>query len=92
MHKPDIKTAVEIYDRNVEIGNAEIFKLFGAGKQKTAQLKNAVKAVMKARDIKTMMPHNIDTETAYEVWGININRYRQRLRQILKSEGREDTA
>lgn len=85
MHTPDIKTAVEIFDRFPEIGNAEIFQLFGAGKQKTASMKNAVKRIMHERNVKTLLPHNIDTTIAYEVWGINIDDYRKRYARIKKN-------
>lgn len=86
MHKADIKTAVEIYDNNIEIGNKEIYELFGPSTQKITELKSKVKKVMKERDIKTFMRHNVDTATAYEVWGIDIVEYRKRYNQIIKRE------
>lgn len=86
MHIPDIKTAIEIYDLCPEIGNKEIKKLFGTGKDKTLSMKKAVKEEMAKTRAVVMMPSNVDTVIAYRVWGIDIEDYRKRYARLKKYE------
>lgn len=86
MHLPNIKTAIEIYDRYTEIGNKEISMLFGTSKDKTLKLKKAVKEKMAKTKTITFMPRNVDTVTAYKVWGIDIEDYRKRYTRLKKNE------
>lgn len=86
MHLPDIKTAIEMYDRCTEIGNKEISMLFGTAKDKTLKLKKAVKEEMAKTHKLTFMPGNVDTVTAYRVWGIDIEDYRKRYARLKKNE------
>lgn len=74
----DIDTALRIYYSNIEIGNAEMKELF-VGKTGKApsgstlnRLKNEALQLMAKRNIKQYRAYKVNTEIAYEAWGIDI--------------------
>lgn len=81
-----IDTALRIYYTYPEIGNKEIKELFGMSNSRTlARYKREVRQVQAQRGILTSQMHTVNTEVAYEVWGINVadlEKRRKKLREL----------
>ncbi len=82
----DIDTAIRIYYQYPEIGNAQIRELYGKIGNKTIQdYKNAVRERQIEEGIKVNQFHCVNTETAYKVWGIDVEdliRRREKLKKL----------
>ena len=89
MRSPDIETAVRLYYEKPEITNADIKKLFGTGETQTIKIKRAVKEEMAKRGVKSWLPHSVNTEIAYEVWGIDIDNFEKRLKKLRTLYGKD---
>lgn len=80
-----IDIAIKIYYENSEIGNAEIAELFGKMSSSTAvRLKKDVQKVMADRGVESYRAHTVNTEIAYEVWGLNIADLERRRAKLKK--------
>ena len=81
----DIDFAVTIFYERIELANSDIQKLFGIKSSRTvSRLKKSVKEEMVKRD---MLPWNsscVNTEVAFEVWGLDIKDLEKRREKILK--------
>lgn len=80
----DIDTAIKIYYLYPEIGNAEIRELFGSNLS-SSTLTNYKKDVLKRQTelgVKTAVPHSVNTKTAFEVWGIDVDDLEIRRRKL----------
>ena len=82
MKNPDIKTAVQIYYTKPEIVTDDIRKLFSVGKSKAQRMKNEIREVMAEKGVKVWLPHSVNTEVAFEVWGLNITDLEARLKKL----------
>ncbi len=81
----DINFAVQIYYERIELTNADIAKLFGVKSSKTvATLKKPVREEMAKRSILPWNSNCVNTEVAFDVWGLNINDLERRREKILK--------
>ena len=82
----NIDTALRIYYTYPEIGNAEIKELFGPiGSRTVVRYKEIVREEQAKRGVKTAQQFTINTEVAYELWGIDIKdleRRRNKLKQL----------
>lgn len=67
-----IRCAVEIYYTYNDLSTKEVMQLFGCSSTKARQLKKPVQALMRERGILQKTECCIDTETAFEAWGIDI--------------------
>ena len=68
-----IESALNIYYSHSEIGNKEIQSLFGRLSSATiARLKKAVKVEMDNRDIYSYGMYKVNTNVAFDVWGIDV--------------------
>lgn len=72
-----------------EITNADIKELFGTGETQTIKIKKAVKEEMAKRGVKSWLPHSVNTEIAYEVWGIDIDNFEKRLKKLRTLYGKD---
>lgn len=80
-----IETALRIYYTYSELRNEQIKELFGGLADTTVtRYKKAVLNAQADRNVKTSQHHTIDTETAFDVWGINVADLERR-REKLKS-------
>jgi len=78
-----IENALKVYYENAEIGNKEIKTLFGVRSSATlSRLKKIVKAEMIKNNIPSFNPNRVNTKTAYEVWGIDVNDLEERRNKI----------
>ena len=83
----DIETAIRIYYQYPEIDNNQMRELFGKICSSTAaRYKKAVKDEQIKRNVKTMCNNAVNTEVAYDVWGIDVVDLERRLKK-LKSLG-----
>lgn len=83
----NIDTALRIYYQYPEIGNKEIRELFGSiGNSTISTYKKAVQKVQAEKNVMTSQICTINTEVAYEVWGINVEDLERR-RDKLKALG-----
>lgn len=82
----DIDTALRIYYQKPEIGCKEIKELFNVTSSTTiSKLKNAARDKMSEKNIKTFGQYSVNTEAAYEAWGIdveNLTRRRKKLKEL----------
>jgi hypothetical protein len=80
-----IENAVRIYYSYPEIGNREIRELFGKkGETTFVKLKNLVKDEMRRRDMLSYGAYKVNTEVAYEVWGLDIKDLEKRMCKLKK--------
>jgi len=88
MHKRNIKnldTAIRIYYENTEIGNPEIRELFGNLANSTIlHMKNEVLKEMTERKTPRFRYHTVNTEVAFEVWGIDVSDLEKRRSKLIK--------
>lgn len=79
-----IDTALRIYYRYSEIGNKEIKELFGnLGNTTLSRYKEAVKQAQAERGIMTSCLYTVNTELAYEVWGLNVADLERRRKKLI---------
>ncbi len=82
MKQPDIKTALRIYYTCSELGTAEIRELFSVGNTAAAKYKRIVKKKMAEKGQRSFYPNMVNTETAFEVWGINVEALEKKLKKL----------
>lgn len=83
-----IQEAVEIYYRNLTLGNKEINALFGGiGSDKISELKKVARAQMEADSIPNYNGFDVSTISAYKAWGLDINDLTNRYRIMKKVLG-----
>ena len=81
----DIDTELYIYYRYPEIGNKEIKELFGGlGSATLTKYKKAVQEEQIKQNVKTSQLYTINTEMAYEVWGIDVAELEKRRDKLKK--------
>lgn len=89
MKLPDPEKALKLYYTKSEIDNADIRELFDCNISTATRLKNQVRAEMAKTGVKTWLPKNVDVQTAYNVWHIDVDNLEKRLVKLtkLKSAG-----
>lgn len=82
----DISAAIRLYYEHTEIGNKAIRAIFGdMGNGRIGRLKQLVLEAMHERGTVHYNAQYVNTEVAYDVWGINIDRLtagRKKLQQL----------
>lgn len=80
-----IDTALRIFYQYTEIGNKEIRELFGGlGSSTLAHYKKAVREKQAEEGIVTSQLNTVDTDTAYQVWGIDVKKLEERRAKLKK--------
>lgn len=81
-----INEAIRIYYTYPELGNKEIKELFGNLANSTiSHYKKEVREMQSEKGIKTSQKNAVNTEVAYEVWGIDVadlERRRKKLKEL----------
>lgn len=78
-----INEAIRIYYTYPELGNKEIRELFGnLGNSTISNYKKAVRDIQIERKVKTSQKNAVNTEIAYEVWGIDVKDLEQRRKKL----------
>lgn len=82
----DISAAIRLYYEHTEIGNKDIRAIFGdMGNGRIGRLKQLVLKAMHERGTVHYNAQYVNTEVAYDVWGINIDKLtagRKKLQQL----------
>ncbi len=82
----DISAAIRLYYEHTEIGNKDIRAIFGdMGNGRIGRLKQLALEAMHERGTVHYNAQYVNTEVAYDVWGINIDRLtagRKKLQQL----------
>lgn len=79
----DLKTAIELYRTRVELSNADIVKLFGKHSSSTiVKLKELARQKMAEDKIMYLNAQCVNTEAAYEAWGLDIDDLEQRYMRL----------
>ena len=80
-----LETAIRIYYERIELRNADIKEIFGSlGSKTICRLKQVAKDKMKENDIPSWDAKAVNTESAYEAWGLNIEDLEKRLTKLKK--------
>lgn len=89
MQAPDVEKAVKIYYSFTEISNKEIKELFSCGANTAIKLKRIAKEKMAEKKTRCWDSKNVDTETAYIAWGLDIHKLEEKLKKLnqLKAKG-----
>ena len=81
----DIATVIKIYNYSYELDTTDILKLYpGASKDYIARKKRKVKEYMKEKAIPSNDRHTVDTDIAFEAWGINIKAIEKKYSNLIK--------
>lgn len=81
----DIDTALRIYYEKDELDNKDICELFkGLSESKAISMKKEVLEEMTKRKIPQFRKHTVNTDVAYEMWGINIERLERSRAKLIK--------
>lgn len=80
-----IDTALRIYYSKSEIGSEEMLELFGEMCRSSLSLmRKPVLEVMAERGMKSFRQYTVNTEVAYEVWGIDVADLEKRRAKLIK--------
>lgn len=79
----NIATAIEVYYSTVELCNNDIKKLFGINSSSTiAKLKKQALEVMAKKGKRSWTTSAVDTECAFEAWGLDIKSLEQKYKKL----------
>ena len=89
MNAPNIEKAVAIFYNHSEIGNKEIKELFNCGNNSACKLKKQAREKMAELKTRCWDINNVDVETAYIAWGLDIHKLEEKLKKLnqLKAKG-----
>ncbi len=86
-----VETALQLYYKRIELSGADIKELFGEISNCTiAKLKNKARELMRERNTPMWNSQNVNTEVAYEAWGLNIESLERKFAKLQKLEGRSE--
>lgn len=78
-----LKTAIDIYYKHNELSSKEIVELFGNKCYTTIQkLKNKARAEAEAEGKPIFNAANVNTQAAYQAWGLDINDLETRYKKL----------
>lgn len=78
-----VESAVRLYYEKNELSSNDIKQLFDVHSSATiAKLKNLARERMVAENIPVWNTQNVNTATAYKVWGLQIDDLEHRLRKL----------
>ena len=79
-----LATAIQIYYKYTEIGNAEITDLFGVNGQTVLKLKRLAKEQMDDNGVPSWNALKVNTKCAYQSWGLDIDDLEKRYEKLQK--------
>lgn len=80
----DLGLAIQFYCRWTEIGNGEIRQLFGVGSNMALKLKKVAWEKMAKDNTPVWDANKVNTEVAYQVWGLDIKDIERRYEKLKK--------
>lgn len=81
---PSIQEAVELYYEKPLICAGDIKNLFRCGSAKACELKKTAIAKMNELNVPVWNARLIDTDTAFQAWGLDIKKLESRLSKLQK--------
>lgn len=85
-----LETAIRLYYERTELTNGDIRELFGQlGNATVAKLKRTAKELMAERNTPVWNAQRVNTEVAYEAWGLDIEKLEYRLKKLKALEGKK---
>mgnify|MGYP003253963761 CR=1 FL=1 len=80
-----LETAIRLYYEKIELGNTEIKELFRvASGKKVLTLKQIAKERMEQKEVAQWNALRVNTKTAYEAWGLDIDDLERRYNKLQK--------
>ena len=81
----DIGELIQIYYENIEIGNAEIKRMYpGISESTIAKLKDKARNIMAEKKIMPWEARKVNTECAFEAWHLDITDLEKRFQKLQK--------
>lgn len=81
----DVETAIRIYYERTELSTEDIKELFGGmGYVRLTNLKSAAREEMRKRNTLSWNANHVNTEVAFEAWGLNIADLEARLVKLTR--------
>lgn len=78
-----LETAIRLYYERIELSNADIRELFGKLANGTVKrLKDKAQEIMNERGTPVWNARHVNTEIAYEAWGLDITDLEHRLKKL----------
>ncbi len=85
-----IETALRLYYSKIELSTTDVKNLFGGVSDTVAwKLKKKAKELMTERGTTIWNARNVNTEVAYESWGLNIADLERRQEKLKKLEDKK---
>lgn len=81
-----LETAIRLYYERIELSNSDIRELFGKLAPATIKMKNKALAIMTERNTPVWNAQRVNTEIAYEAWGLNIADLERRFKKLKAME------
>lgn len=83
----DLRTAIELYLKRSELSTQDIEALFGnISKGSMVKLKQLAREKIAEKGIRVWNPRHVNTEAAYEAWGLDIEDLKRRYRELKEFE------
>lgn len=80
----DIPTAIRIYYEKHELTTSDIIELFGCCAATAKKMKDMARKLMGERDIPNWNALAVNTDCAFEAWGLDIEDLERRYKKLLK--------
>ena len=81
----NLETTIRVYYERIELRNADIREIFGSiGNDTMSGLKRAAKDKMEENDVPSWDAQAVNTEAAFEAWGLDIADLAKRLNKLKK--------
>ena len=80
----DIPTAIRVYYEKHELTTSDIIELFGCCAATAKKMKDMARELMGERDVPNWNALAVNTDCAFEAWGLNINDLERRYKKLLK--------
>ena len=88
----DFALAIQLYYGKIELGTQDVRKLFRCSTTAAVRLKKMVQEVMAQRNVVPWNATAVNTQLAYEVWGLDIKDLENRLAQLQKLKEAQSAA
>jgi hypothetical protein len=80
----DIATAIRMYYEKHELTSSDIVELFGVCMVTAKRLKDMARDLMGERDVPNWNALAVNTDCAFEAWGLDIDDLERRYKKLLK--------
>ncbi len=82
--RANMEKCLRVFYENQEIGNADIREMFNVSNSKASLMKTEVMKKQAERGIRFFNPRLINTDFAFEYWGLNVADMERRITKLRK--------